>query len=42
MNRMETFSKLVEKHSFDLIWAIFGAKNGPKKWPLGAHILYIC
>ena len=42
MNPMETFSKLVEKHSFDLIWAIFGAKNGQTKWSLGAHIIHIC
>lgn len=38
MNPMETFSKLVKKHSFDLIWAIFGAKNGRTKWPLGGPI----
>ena len=40
MNPVKTFSKLVEKFSFDIILAIFKAKNGPKKWPLGTHILH--
>ena len=39
MNPVETFSNLVERLIFDLILAIFGAKNGQKKCPLGAHIL---
>ena len=38
INPVETFSKLVERLTFDLILAIFRAKNGQKKWPQGAYI----
>lgn len=36
MNLVETFSKLVEELSFDLILAIFRGQNGLKIWPTGA------